>query len=76
MVFARRYPLLGEARADEIARPFAAFLERSGGTPAADGISADSGNPNGSNGVFRFEVPGSAAAFLLGIARGAAGGIL
>jgi uncharacterized RDD family membrane protein YckC len=74
MVFARRYPLLGEARADEIARPFAAFLECSGRT--ADGISADSRDRNNSGGVSRFEVPGSAAAFLLGIARGAAGGIL
>jgi uncharacterized RDD family membrane protein YckC len=63
MAFVRRYPLLGEARADEIARPFAAFLEGSENRNSADGVS-------------RFEVPGSAAAFLLGITRGAAGGIL
>jgi hypothetical protein len=76
-MFARRYPLLGEARADEIARPFADLLERSclqsAGT--VDGLPAD-GVQDISDDVSRFEIPGAAAAFLLGIARRAAGGIL
>jgi uncharacterized RDD family membrane protein YckC len=34
LMFARRYPLLGEARAGEIARPYAASLREDGGTAA------------------------------------------
>jgi uncharacterized RDD family membrane protein YckC len=40
VAFARRYPLLGQARADEIAGPFADFLKKSAETPAGEaGIS-------------------------------------
>ncbi|MDR2160509.1 MAG: RDD family protein [Treponema sp.] len=38
LMFARRYPLLGEARANEIARPYAAVLRDDGG-PAAAAVS-------------------------------------
>jgi uncharacterized RDD family membrane protein YckC len=36
LMFARRYPLLGEARANEIARPYAASLQNAGGAAQAD----------------------------------------
>ena len=38
LMFARRYPLLGEARADEIARPYAAVLREDRGS-AAEAVS-------------------------------------
>ncbi|MDR1899997.1 MAG: RDD family protein [Treponema sp.] len=36
LMFARRYPLLGEARADEIARPYAASLRNAGSSAPED----------------------------------------
>ncbi|MDR2072241.1 MAG: RDD family protein [Spirochaetaceae bacterium] len=65
LMFARRYPLLGPRRAEEIARPLASFLQN--GTPstgplnawAAPGSAAYAGPGNGK----------SPAAYLLGIAR-------
>ena len=62
LMFARRYPLLGPARADEIAAPLAASLARHAVSP--EGVAA-------SNGI----APGGASpsAYLLGIARSFAG---
>jgi hypothetical protein len=43
LMFARRYPLLGEARAGEIARPYAASLRTTGGAAAAEAAGELSG---------------------------------
>jgi uncharacterized RDD family membrane protein YckC len=61
LMFARRYPLLGEARAGEIARPYAAFLRTAGGAAPADGA----GEAAPADGAGEL----SGAAWLLRIAR-------
>jgi uncharacterized RDD family membrane protein YckC len=78
LTFARRYPLLGPARADEIAAPLAASLTKNAGLPpAAAGDEAgtgnggnDAGNDAGTGGAGAGLSP---SAFLLNIARSFAG---
>ncbi|MDR0601838.1 MAG: RDD family protein [Treponema sp.] len=72
IMFARRYPLLGEARACEIAEPFVEFLERSG---LAESPGAANSGENSVTANFASNSR-SAASYLLGLARRTAGGLL
>ena len=60
LIFARRYPLLGEARANEIAGVYAASLREEGASPPQDTAPPQNAAKN---------KPVSNAAYLLGIAR-------
>jgi uncharacterized RDD family membrane protein YckC len=61
LMFARRYPLLGPARADEIARPMAASLRGESGGPSGIG----DGEPRNRSAA----ETGSDSAYLLGVAH-------
>ena len=62
MNFARRYPLLGEARANEIAAVYAPYIKNENFTAEAACVAEAAGAAKATGGI-------SDAAFLLGIAR-------